>query len=148
DAGLVVAVSDHEPDRARSDELMHRSVPHLWAFTRDVVGVVGPLVTPGTNACLRCVDASRADVDRCWPTLVAASNAHLVEPPTSDPVLASLVAALAVHEAAVWASGLPTQTTGSVLEAPYGYGPVTVRGFEQHPACGCGWPTWQDTMGA
>lgn len=148
EASVVIAASDHEPDRDRSDDLMHLAVPHLWAHTRDVVGVLGPFVDPGVDACLRCVDASRSDVDRCWPTLLAADHAHRAGPPVADPVLATLVAAWAVHETAVLASGLRPQTAGSVLELAYGGGPVTRVGFEPHPACGCGWPTWQDTMGA
>lgn len=147
-ADLVVVASDHEPPRSRVDSLMHSGVPHLWVFTRDLVGVVGPFVLPGHTTCLRCVDAARTDRDPAWTALLDAAAARPLPVPPSDPVLCSLIASWAVLEAQTWACGLHPQTCGHVIEIPYGCGLVETQNFELHPHCGCGWPTWQDTMGA
>jgi hypothetical protein len=145
---LLVVAADDEPSRSSADAALHTGLPHLWASVRDCVGLVGPFVLPGDTACLRCVDAGRADVDPAWPTLVdAVTRVRPVVAAVDDP-LAVAVAAFAVHEVAVWSSGLGPQTLGGVVEIPYGFGPVQRVGVEQHPQCGCGWPTWQDTMGA
>jgi bacteriocin biosynthesis cyclodehydratase domain-containing protein len=147
-AGLLVIAGDTEPDRSRADDALHTGLPHLWASIRDCIGLVGPFVIPGDTACLRCADAARTDLDPAWPTLVdqAAHRAPVV--PAVDEPLATAVAALAVHDVAVWASGLGPQTLGAVVEIPYGFGPVQRLAIGLHPQCGCGWPIWQDTMGA
>lgn len=147
-ADLVVAACDTEPDRAGSDSLMHDSVPHLWASIRDLVGVVGPLVVPGRTACLRCVDLAHTERDPAWPTLVEAAVARPPRPAASDPVSTTLLAAWAVHEVALWASGIQPQTCTHIVEIPYGTGVVEGLPTTRHPRCGCGWLEWHDTMGA
>lgn len=148
EADLVVLASDREPKRSRIDELMHRGVPHLWVCIRDVVGVLGPFVIPGRTTCLRCVDAARTDRDPAWPALLDAAAARPLIVAPSDPVLAALIGSWAVLEAQTWAGGLQPQTCDRVIEVPYGCGVVQTEVFDLHPHCGCGWPTWQDTMGA
>jgi hypothetical protein len=148
EAGLIVVAGDCEPARARADNALHTGLPHVWASVRDCVGLVGPFVLPGQTACLRCADAARADVDPAWPTLVDAVTRTRPVVTAVDAPLADAVAALTVHEIAVWASGLGPQTLDGIVEIPYGFGPIQRVGVEQHPRCGCGWPTWQDTMGA
>ncbi len=145
---VVVVAADTEPDRDRGDLPMHRSVPHLWVCVRELVGVVGPFVVPGQTCCLRCIDESRADLDAAWPTLVASSVAKPLPVPACDPLLAALVAAHALHDVGLWASGLRPLSWGRVIEVPQGIGLLRSEDFAPHPRCGCGWPQWHDTMGA
>jgi hypothetical protein len=147
-AETMVVASDSEPDRSRADATMHSGLPHVWAYVRELVGVVGPFVLPGQSACLRCVDAARADVDAAWPTLLESAAAKPLPVEPCDPVLATLVAAWAVQEVALWVSGIRPQTYGQVIEVPHGCGPVETAVFEVHPHCGCGWGLRRDTMGA
>ncbi len=147
-ADVVVVASDTEPDRDRGDRPMHQSLPHLWVWVRELVGVVGPFVVPGQTSCLRCVDESRADLDAAWPTLVASSVARPLPVPACDPLLAALVAALATHDLGIWASGLRPQSWSRLIEVPQGFGLISSETFAPHPRCGCGWPQWHDTMGA
>jgi hypothetical protein len=147
-ATTVVVASDSEPDRARADTMMQSGLPHVWAYVRELVGVVGPFVLPGQTACLRCVDAARSDLDPAWPTLLESSAAKPLHVAPCDPLLATLVAAWAAQEVAVWASGIRPQTYGQVIEVPHGCGPVELAVFEVHPYCGCGWGRGGDTMGA
>jgi hypothetical protein len=147
-ADLVILASDHEPSRRMSDEVMADGRPHLWVVVRELVGVLGPFVSPGVTACLRCLDQVRAEIDPAWPTLVEAVSARRGHVHACDPLLARLVATWAVQEVSVWASGLQPQTWGRTIEIPLGIGVVSVQPSHAHPACGCGWPIWQDTMGA
>jgi bacteriocin biosynthesis cyclodehydratase domain-containing protein len=148
DADLTVLADDGEPDRSRADTALHTGLPHVWASIRDCVGLVGPFVLPGDTACLRCADASRSDVDPAWPTLVDQAARRKPVIAAVDEPLATVVAALTVHDVAVWASGIGPQTLGGIVEIPYGFGPVQRLEVDPHPQCGCGWPTWHDTMGA
>ena len=140
--------SDCEPDRETADQIMRDGEAHVWVFTREVVGVVGPFVVPGRSGCLRCVDLARSELDPAWLTLLASAAAHPVAAPACDPLLAVLVGAWAAQEVAVWASGLRPQTWDCVSEVPQGIGAVGTESFGLHPRCGCGWPVWHDTMGA
>lgn len=148
DPDLVVLVSDEEPSRTSGDAAMRRATPHLWAWVREVVGVVGPFVLPGSTGCLRCADHARSELDPAWSTVLASAQ---VRPPAvvaCDPVLAALVAAWAAQEVAVWTSGLRPQTMNAVIEVPQGFGDLDRQVIELHPRCGCGWSSWRDTMGA
>jgi bacteriocin biosynthesis cyclodehydratase domain-containing protein len=148
DADVVVVASDHEPPRTWSDQAMADGRPHLWVAVRELVGVLGPFVDPGSSACLRCVDRARGEHDPCWHTLVESAALPRLHVHACDPLLAALVATWAVQEVVVWASGLRPQTSGQVLEIPLGVGGVESVRYQPHPSCGCGWPVWQDTMGA
>jgi hypothetical protein len=147
-ATIVVVASDSEPDRARADATMRSGLPHVWAYVRELVGVVGPFVLPGQAPCLRCVDAARTDLDPAWPTLLESSAAKPLRVAPCDPLLATLVAAWAAQEVALWTSGIRPQSYGQVIEVPHGCGPVEAAVFEVHPYCGCGWGLGRDTMGA
>lgn len=149
-ADLVVLASDCEPSRDLADHVMREQggATHLWVFTREVVGVLGPFVVPGSTSCLRCADLARSELDPAWTTLLESAAARPPTAPACDPLLAALLGAWAAQEVAVWASGLRPQTWNSVIEIPQGYGAVGSQAFDLHPRCGCGWPVWQDTMGA
>jgi bacteriocin biosynthesis cyclodehydratase domain-containing protein len=147
-ADVVIVASDHEPSRDVSDQMMADGRPHLWALVRELVGVLGPFVEPGTTPCQRCVDRARTDRDPAWPTLVESSAVRRGQVHACDPLLATLVATWAVQEVLVWAADLRAQTWGRVIEIPLGLGTVETTPYLAHPACGCGWSSWQDTMGA
>lgn len=148
DADALVVASDWPPDRSTADAAMHSGLPHLWAYVCDLVGVVGPLVEPGRSACLRCVDAARREIDPSWPTVVESASRRRLAVPACDRSLAGVVAALAVQQMALWASGERPETLRSVLEIPHGIGSIRSLGHEPHPHCGCGWSNRHDTMGA
>jgi hypothetical protein len=147
-ADVVLIATDHEPEREQADRAMSEGLPHLWVLVRELVGVLGPFVLPGKTACLRCVDATRTELDPAWPTLVESSTRRRGHVHACDPVLATLMATWAVHEVCVWASGLRPQSWDRTIEVPHGVGVVHRERYDPHPACGCGWSVWHDTMGA
>ncbi len=138
-ATVSILAADHEPDRLVVDERLRSGQPHLVAHVRDTVGVVGPFVDPGASACLRCVDAARADLDPAWPILVASATDPPPTAPSCEEALARLVGAYAAREAVQWATGLPVASVGATIDIPLGpEGPERTR-FEPHPCCGCWW---------
>ncbi len=69
--------------------------PHL-PIVFDAAGAhIGPVVVPGTTACLACLDRHRTDADPAWPVL--ASQLLLREPPRVAMSLAVESAALAAR---------------------------------------------------
>lgn len=145
---LVVLAHDREPPRCVADSHMRDGVAHVWAWVREVVGVVGPFVVPGVTGCLRCADQRRAEVDPAWLTLLESAAVRQPVVPACDPLLAALVGAWTASEVTVWASGLRPQTLDAIIEVPQGFGDVDRQSLQPHPQCGCGWPVWRDTMGA
>jgi bacteriocin biosynthesis cyclodehydratase domain-containing protein len=146
-AEVGVLAGDREPSRDLADAVLRAGVPHLWAYLRDLAGVIGPFVVPGRTACLRCVDAARTEADPAWPTLLQSTAVRPLRVAACDGVQATLVAAWAAQEVALWASDVRPRTRGRVIEVPMG-GPVEESHFDPHPACGCGWLEWRDTIGA
>jgi bacteriocin biosynthesis cyclodehydratase domain-containing protein len=143
-ADLWVLADVKEPPRRRSDDAMRSGLPHVWGYLRDVVGVVGPFVVPGTSACLRCVDRTRTELDPVW---FAATSSPPSPVPPIDPILAAAVAALVAQDIVLWARGHPPQSLDAVVEIAYD-GRVERHSRPQHPECGCGWLPLHDTMGA
>ncbi|WP_137295433.1 hypothetical protein [Nocardioides dongxiaopingii] len=148
DAGLTVTRSDPLPDlyvvatpgplpRAVVDGWVGEGAPHLVvAGTSRPGGLrVGPLVEPGTTACLRCVDAHEATHDPRRPLLVE-QLAALPAAPVDRRVVA-LATAWAARDAVDFLAGRrPVTWSGTVdLDGP---SPV-VRTWDRHPHCGCGW---------
>ncbi len=137
-ASFLIVAADREPDRDVVDTGLRRGIPHLVVHVRETTGVLGPLVVPGTTACLRCVDAGRADLDPAWPTLLTAAATGTADP-ACDPALAMLVGGWAVREARSWVAGLGSPTVGGTIEVPVGSDPPEVRRWDLHAHCGCWW---------
>jgi hypothetical protein len=118
-----------------------RLVPHLLAEVRGDVGVVGPLVCPGTTACLRCLDLARADLDPGWPAIAVqlANPVRGVAP--CDSALAIAVAAQTSMQALslIDGGGLPS-TAGGTLELVLPDWRWRRRSWQVHPDCDCPWP--------
>lgn len=117
-----------------------RLLPHLLSEVRGEVGVVGPLVVPGTSACLRCLDLTRTDHDPGWPAIAVqlATNARAAAP--CDGVLAVAVAAQTAAQALAFldGTGLPA-AAGGTLELAYPDWRWRRRSWQLHPDCDCAW---------
>lgn len=136
DPGLVLVLHDGEARRGRHDELLAAGLPHLPVWWRGGLPHVGPLVVPGTTACLRCLDAHEAEADPRRPLLV--EQAAREPAPPHDPVLLALAVAWTVREAQRWVEGTtPTSWSATVRLGPDG--PPVVTPWARHPYCGCAW---------
>jgi bacteriocin biosynthesis cyclodehydratase domain-containing protein len=137
-----LAVITGRPDPVLLAALMRDRVPHLVVHADEAIGVVGPLVTPGRSACVRCVDLSKAARDPAWPRILAqASGASAVPAATQacDTVLAAATAALATAQALtlIDRAGGPA-AADATLEVVLPEWQWQRRGWPPHPACTCG----------
>ncbi len=92
--GVVVLAAHHVLSPHRAARWMARDVPHLPVIVLDQAAVVGPLVVPGSTACLRCVDEHRLDDDQAWAAIGAQLLRRRPAALAGDPRLLAEVIAL------------------------------------------------------
>jgi hypothetical protein len=136
-----LAVITGRPDPVLLAALMRDRVPHLVVHADEAVGVVGPLVTPGKSACVRCVDLSKAARDPAWPRILAQASGVGAAPAGTracDTALAAATAALATAQALTLIDrvGEPATANGT-LEVVLPAWQWQRRDWPQHPACTC-----------
>lgn len=134
DLDAVVVVTGGALDVARTWQLMGDGIPHLPVAWEGPVVTVGPLVIPGTTACLRCVDLHRRDDDPAWPVLaaqVARRGRHLEETVLALTAAASALRALTALVDTDEVRG-PFSERFSLTGAP-----ATTEHWPVHPECGC-----------
>lgn len=139
-SGLTLVVSDVVLPRADLDPLVRAGRPHLVVGPHDDGFEVGPLVVPGTTACLRCVDAHRAERDPRRSVVLEqyAEATRAVAPVPRDPTLLAAAVAMAVRDVVCWADGeAPLSWSASLVLRP-GVAPER-REWRRHPHCGCAW---------
>jgi bacteriocin biosynthesis cyclodehydratase domain-containing protein len=142
-ADLAVLTGDRALDTDLVDTLHAGGVAHLAVSVRETTAVVGPLVLPGENACLRCADLHRVDRDPAWPLLAAQLSGPrpplAVEP--CDVTLAAIAAALGAAQILGHLAGDPPEavgTLGGTLELAAPGWRIRRRTWPPHPACRCG----------
>ncbi|MCF8609957.1 hypothetical protein L5G28_07240 [Gordonia sp. HY285] len=136
-AGLVVVADQPVPDPILVTTLMASATPHLSVHLRDGVGIVGPLVLPGTSACLRCVDLYRADLDPQWPVLAASMNA--IAGYASSAVLAATVAVACsqIEEITAVSARATPACVGRTFEFSDHPARLSSHAVTPHPRCMC-----------
>lgn len=135
---LLVLVGHQSP--GQTTELLRVAYPQLSVTVSEGIGVVGPLVWPGSTACLRCLDLTRAERDPAWPLVLAQLSCRSVDPPACDPVLAAAVAAQAAAIVVAFADGAPPAqaAVNGTLELIAPGWQWRRRSWRPHPACCCG----------
>ncbi len=137
-ATVALVWSEGEPPRSALDEWMQRGTPHLLVREGADGPVLGPYVSPGDTACLRCVDAhlGEADPRRALVVEQVAASAPLrrLEP---DPTTRALASAWAVRDLVSAAEGrLPATWSATVA---LGVLPPVLTPYRRHLHCGCAW---------
>ncbi|OBG93143.1 cyclodehydratase [Mycobacterium sp. E3251] len=141
----LVVLSDYlvaDPRMVR--ELHTQAVPHLPVRVRDGVGLVGPLVIPGTTSCLGCADLHRRDRDAAWPA-ISAQLRETVGVADRATLLATAALALsqvnrviaAVRKQRTVPDPGPPQTLNATLEFDLNAGAIVARQWTRHPLCPC-----------
>lgn len=135
-----LVLSEGEPSRAAVDDLVREGAPHLLVVSRLARVEVGPLVEPGGTACLRCVDAHRAELDPRRHLVVDQAARSVAEgsPQPHDPVLWALGLAWAVRDLARYLEGDRPATWSATVEVGPLEAPAS-RSWHRHPHCGCAW---------
>jgi hypothetical protein len=136
---LLVLVGHGGVDPRRTETLMREDVPHLAVVLREQSAVVGPLVRPGSSACLRCLDLHRRDRDPEWPRLVPQLPG--VAQAGEETTLAALASSLATAQVLAELDGQVTPAClDATIETCLPDGLAAVRPWSTHPECGCTWP--------
>ncbi|MGP0027540.1 MAG: ThiF family adenylyltransferase [Streptosporangiaceae bacterium] len=135
---LVVLAQVSDPGPAAV--LVRERIPHLAVTAAEAVGVVGPLVSPGRSACLRCLDLARAERDPAWPLILAQVGGARPEPQACDTVLAAAAGALAAAQVLLFIdTGRPGQAvTNGTLELAVPDWQWRRRTWRPEPRCTCG----------
>jgi bacteriocin biosynthesis cyclodehydratase domain-containing protein len=136
---VVLAPTGREPLDPVAGLVAH-GVPHLLVEVRDDVGIVGPLVLPGSTACLHCLDLARSDRDPDWPALAAQLAGAQRTTPPCDGALAVAVAAQAALQALTLLEGTVPASAGGTLELVLPDWRWRRRSWLPHAACGCALP--------
>lgn len=135
---LCILAPDAGPSASLGASWARRTEPHLVAYVRETLGVVGPLVLPGRTACLRCLDLHRRDRDPAWPR-VATQLADGLPRRACDVSLATLVAAQCALQALAFLDGDAVRAMGVTLETADNGAGIRRRAWAPHPDCGCVW---------
>ncbi|SFB74078.1 hypothetical protein SAMN04487968_101247 [Nocardioides terrae] len=136
-ASVVLVLARGAVRRGRLDDLLQGGRPHLVVSGLPTGWEVGPFVSPGQTACVRCVDAARAERDP-RRAVVADQLARSSAPVPVSPTLQTAALALAVREIVSYVDGdVPTTWSTSLLLGPSGA--PEVRRWPRHPLCGCAW---------
>lgn len=125
---VAVLVSAHVADPREHQRWLRRDVPHLPIVFGEAAVTIGPLVQPGSSACLGCVEQRRTRVDpartaiatQLWGTAAAAESA-----------------ALATEAAVEAVRMLRSGTTGRSVRLDTGTGERTVTAWQPDDECGC-----------
>ncbi len=137
-ADLSVLVGHQQPEHVA--ELVRLRRPHLAVLATEAIGVVGPLVRPGSTACLRCLDLARAERDPAWPLVLAQVVGRDADPSGCDPILEAAVAAQAAAVAVAVADQAPLAlaAVNGTLELVLPAWQWRRRSWRPHPGCSCG----------
>lgn len=137
-ADLSVLVGYQQPEHVA--ELVRLRRPHLAVLATEAIGVVGPLVRPGSTACLRCLDLTRTELDPAWPLVLAQVAGRDADPAGCDPILEAAVAAQAAAVAVATADRAPLAlaAVNGTLELVLPAWQWRRRSWRPHPGCACG----------
>jgi hypothetical protein len=134
---LVILTRLESPDLIAA--LMREGIAHLAVRAEEAIGVVGPLVTPGRSACLRCADLRKADGDAAWPKILAQATCARPGPLACDSVLAAMTATVATGQALAFVDGAvqPVAVNGTLEVVLPGW-QWRRRSWAPHGDCSCG----------
>lgn len=134
----LVVLTDAGADETAS-ALVRDGTPHLLARVEERVGLVGPLVLPGSSPCLHCLDLVRSALDPDWPAMAAQLSQHPRGVAACDGVLAVAVASQAALQVLELLEGGAPASIGGTLELELPGWRWRRRTWPMHPGCPCAW---------
>ena len=123
---VAVLVSSFVVSPMDSQPWLAQDTPHIPIVFTESGATVGPLVRPGTTACLGCVELGRVDRDEAWSAIA----------PQVWGRTATVNAALATHAAAT-VLALFTARAGKVVHISGSTLARRTTTSSLHPRCGC-----------
>jgi bacteriocin biosynthesis cyclodehydratase domain-containing protein len=132
DLGIAVAHYVLDPDSYGF--WLRRDLPHLPVLFGDDSVTVGPLVEPGSTACLYCLEHYRRDADASWSAIASQLWGRRSE---SETQLASVEVAARVARLALRRLDGQKARTATSVRLDVATGETTARTWLPHPGCGC-----------
>lgn len=133
---VVISMRRCVPDAgelAFGDRLLSAEIPHL-TVAPGRARRLGPLVIPGSGACLRCEHLAMVEVNPDWSEIV---QQWAWQPPSAVDLIDLEVAA---SDLAVWLAEGVGSLRSEVFERTWPGGRWRHRTLRPHPGCGCWWP--------
>ena len=140
---IHVVVGVGEPPRDLLDSRTVHDVPHLVLRFVEGHAVLGPFVTPGSTACMRCLDLHRSDRDPAWPLLleqysrVSRHDRPDGVPEPVDAALASVAVGWVGREVSAELTGAGPVTRSRTLTLTPELVEVVLQDWPQRPDCIC-----------
>lgn len=136
---LAVYVGHDVEDSAAISELVSRGQPYLVVLMREQDSLIGPLVVPGQNACLECIERHRADADplcHVGRPLYPVPDRQPAE--AEEATLAMATAGLAAMQSLLFLDAVNEPSCSSaVVRLRAADGSMSRQAYEPHPQCGC-----------
>ncbi|MDO5025520.1 MAG: hypothetical protein Q4E03_03255 [Trueperella sp.] len=132
---LVVLTGSHTVDPILVGEYLSHGTPVFLAWVEEVDIYVGPLLTPQTGLCGRCLYLYRCDADPAWNRL--ALQASVAVPAMAEATGLGLATALAVREIVNILDEAPSSLTNAMWRIPPAPGQPQLIELQPHPDCGC-----------
>ncbi len=123
---VAVLVSSFVVSPIDSQPWLAHDIPHIPIVFTESGATIGPLVRPGTTACLGCVELSRVDLDEAWSAIA----------PQVWGRTATSTITLATHAAATTLS-LLTARAGKTVHLNGSTFARRTTLSSLHPRCGC-----------
>jgi hypothetical protein len=136
DGTVRVLVADGAVRRTAVDPLVRHGACHLLATVTPWGWELGPFVVPGVTACLRCVDAARAEHDPHRGVVLDQVAAAGVPGPV-DPTTRALALAWLARDLLAYGRGERPTTWSATVDV--GEGMPRRQPWLRHPHCGCAW---------
>jgi bacteriocin biosynthesis cyclodehydratase domain-containing protein len=138
DCDLGLAVGHYVLDPDSYGFWLRRDLPHLPVVFGDEAVTIGPLVEPGSTACLYCLEHHRRDADASWSAI--ASQLWGRQSASETPLVSLEVAAIAcrmITSRLAQDGPSPGVAAATSLRLSVDTGETTRREWMPHPDCGC-----------
>ncbi|WP_165969701.1 ThiF family adenylyltransferase [Nonomuraea terrae] len=133
---LVIIAPVAPLDGLLINDLNSLGIPHLLVTAFEGYGTIGPLVLPGSTACLHCLDLTRRDRDPNWPMVTARLGGYPPGEIACASALAAVVAAAAVGHALGHLDGRESIVTNGTVDVTPDW-QWKRRSWSVHPQCRC-----------
>ena len=131
---IAIAVGHFVLDPALYGLWLRRDTPHLPVVLSDSCVTIGPVVRPGSSACLYCLQRHASDADPAWPAI--ASQLWGRRSPADTALLASEAAAIVARDVLARLAGRDGDGSNQLI-IDAATGARSSRTFPIHPDCGC-----------